>query len=198
MLYSDDFVDKPLLSKIAQGDEEAFSQIFIKYAPALQSRLIRLIPSQFAQEDIIQETFIRVWLHRDQLPEIENWTAWLLRICYNRAFTFLRNQGRQQNIINLLPDNNRAGNQTQEMMEFHILKGLIAKAIELLPPQQKKVYKLNREYRMLIPEISQKLGISNQTVKNTLGLALKSIRSYLESYGYLGCLMGLFLFIYFF
>ena len=188
MLKPDDFGTKLLLSNIADGDEEAFRQLFLKYAPFLQSRLHRLISSSVEQEDLIQETFLRIWINRDQLPKIENWTAWLLKICYNRAFTHLYKQRVHQTAIIGLKSN-EADNETERDFELSILKNEIAKAVSRLPDQQKKVYLLNREDGLKIEEISDKLHLSVQTVKNHLGLALKTIRRSLEKQGYLRMLV---------
>ena len=184
MLKPDDFGTKLLLSYIADGDEDAFRQLFLKYAPFLQSRLNRLIKSTTEQEDIIQETFLRIWLHRNQLPDIEHWTAWLLKICYNRAFTHLYKQRcRQDMLAGLKPVESR--NETWQDFELIVLKNAIAETVSRLPEQQRKIYLLNRENGLKIAEIAEKLHLSIQTVKNHLGLAIRSIRNTLEQDGYL-------------
>lgn len=183
MSNPDDFGIRVLLSKIADGDEEAFRQLFFRYAPWLNTRLGRLIDGSFEKEDIIQETFLRVWLHRDQLPEIEKWKAWLLKICYNRAFNHLRNQRtRQKAQESIVPV--KVQDEMQEFFDLSILNKIIVRAITQLPPQQKKIYIMNRENGLVIGEISERLKLSPQTVKNHLGLAMKSIRAALERSGY--------------
>lgn len=176
-------VDKLLLLKIATGDELAFRQLFLEFAPLIHTRLSRLLGNPAVEEDIIQETFLRVWLHRDQLPEIDQWQSWVLRIAYNRAFTHLRDQAIHKRAMARLTTNDQEEH-TQHAVDLYNLKKIIAEAIAQLPPQQKKIYELNREHGLRIPEISARLHLSPQTIKNTLGLALKSIRLFVEAKGH--------------
>jgi len=175
--------NKLLLLKIASGDELAFRQLFLEVAPQINIRLSRLLANRTVAEDIVQETFLRVWLHRDQLPEIDQWRSWILRIAYNRAFTYLRDQAIHERALAKLKIREEEDH-TQHAVDLHNLKKIIAEAIAQLPPQQKRVYQLNREQGLMISEISDRLELSPQTIKNTLGLALKSIRRFLETKGH--------------
>jgi RNA polymerase sigma-70 factor (ECF subfamily) len=172
-----------LLLQIATGDELAFRQLFLEFAPQINIRLSRLLANRSVAEDIIQETFLRVWLHRDQLPEIKQWRSWILRIAYNRAFTYLRDQAIHERALAKLKVREEEDH-TQQAVELRNLKKIIAEAVAQLPPQQKRIYQLNREQGLMISEISDRLDLSPQTIKNTLGLALKSIRHFLETKGH--------------
>ncbi len=68
------------LPLIADGDEQAFYKFYTHYAGLLRPFLLSYTRSQTDVEDIIQETFVRVWLNRDRLHEIENLPGWLYRI----------------------------------------------------------------------------------------------------------------------
>ncbi len=183
MLQPDDPENKLLLLKIAEGDETAFRELFRKYAPVIHVRLCSIIKCQEVKDDIIQETFLRVWYHRDQLPDIEHLSSWLLSIAYNRAFTYLRDQAIREKALGKIKIRETENN-TQESVDLHLLNIIIAKAVAQLPPQQKKIYLLNREQGLLISEISHQLKLSPQTIKNSIGLALKSIRLFLEANGH--------------
>ena len=172
-----------LLLKIATGDELAFRQLFLEFAPQINARLSRLLPNRTVVEDIIQETFLRVWLHRDQLHKIQQWQSWILRIAYNRAFTYLRDRAIHQRSLEKIKVTENEDH-TQQAVDLRNLKQTIAQAVAQLPPQQKKIYQLSREQGLMIAEISDRLDLSPQTIKNTLGLALKSIRHFLETKGH--------------
>jgi len=177
-----------LLLKIATGDELAFRQLFLEFAPQINIRLSKLLANRSVAEDIIQETFLRVWLHRDQLPEIKQWRSWILRIAYNRAFTYLRDRAIHERALAKLKVW-EVDDHTQQAVDLRNLKKIIAEAVAQLPPQQKRIYQLNREQGLMISEISDRLDLSPQTIKNTLGLALKSIRHFLETKGhYVACI----------
>jgi len=172
-----------LILKIATGDELAFRQLFLEFAPRINIRLSRLVTERSVVEDIIQETFLRVWLHRDQLPEIRQWRSWILRIAYNRAFTYMRDRAIHQRSLaklKICDDEDLTG----QAVDLRHLKTTIAQAVAQLPPQQKRIYQLSREQGLMISEISDRLDLSPQTIKNTLGMALKSIRHFLETKGH--------------
>ena len=87
-----------------------------------------------------------------------------------------------------------SGKQTQEpsiqaaspdkQIYLHDLQKLVARAVNHLSPQRRKIYQLSREQNMTIPEIADHLQISASTVKNTLVTALREIREYLNKAGY--------------
>jgi len=67
--------EKGLLSLIAEGDETAFFSFYKKYAPRIRAYAWKATRSETEAEEIVQESFIRVWLSRDKLPDVENVSA---------------------------------------------------------------------------------------------------------------------------
>lgn len=180
--------EKELFRLIAEGDEAAFRKLFHQYVPLLYPMMQKITRSDTVTNDIIQETFLRVWMNRDKLPGIEYPRAWILRIAYYRAFTFLRDQATRQNALNNIAAAKNGvtdlQNDTEERMSYRNLSALVKEAIRQLPAQQKKVYQLSREKGYKTVEIARQMNLSEQSVKNTLGRALKFIRGYLEQSGY--------------
>ena len=60
------YSDNELLSQIAEGDERAFSALYYRYDTMLYVFLMKLTRSEAAAEELLQETFLRLWLHRDK------------------------------------------------------------------------------------------------------------------------------------
>ena len=180
--------EKELLLRVAEGNEAAFREIFNAYAPVLYPMMIRIVKIPAAAEDIIQETFLRVWIARDQLPGIEQPRSWILRIAYYRAFTYLRSKARHQKAMTIVTNLNTtslAKNETEDAVTFNALEAQLKEAIGQLPAQQKKVYQLSRQQGLKTDAIAELMNLSPQSVKNTLGRALKFIREYMEAYGLL-------------
>lgn len=67
---------------------------------------------------------------------------------------------------------------------FRDLKRIIEDAVDKLSPQRRKIFLLSRENGLTVPEISQQLNLSVNTVKNTLISALVEIRRHLKNSGY--------------
>jgi RNA polymerase sigma-70 factor (ECF subfamily) len=177
--------EKTLFLRIAEGSEAAFEELYRLYVPQLSSFLQRLSHSGTATDELIQETFLQVWLHRDKLPDIEHPKAWVYRIASNITFNYLNRLLTGERILATIGNKpETAHNDVEETLHLNELKNAVAEAVSLLSPQRKKVYLLSREAGMTIPEIAGQLGLSASTVKNTLVSSLQFIREFLLKQGY--------------
>ena len=174
-----------LLLQIEQGNEEAFAELYKLYVPALSTFLTSLTHSSAITDELIQDTFLQVWLNRDKLSTIENPKAWLFKIASHITYNFLRRKITERKILDQSDGFLIA---TQEGVEdvyyTRQLFRAVNEAVNHLSPQRKKIYLLSREGGLTIPEIAQKLGLSHSTVKNTLVTSLEQIRNYLKSKGF--------------
>jgi len=183
---SGSYDEKLLMQQIAEGDESAFRKLFSIYVPFLQSTIRTILKDADASDDIIQETFIRIWLYRDKLPAIENPRSWVLRIAYYRAFNYLRNRQTHNKTLQFLSlSDKKTDVGADEVIAFKTLSKLLNTAVSELPSQQNKIYRLNREHGMSISNIATHMELSPQTVKNTLSRAMAFIRHSIEKKGYL-------------
>ncbi|MBO9572101.1 MAG: hypothetical protein J7497_07810 [Chitinophagaceae bacterium] len=91
--------ERELLYRIAEGDEAAFTDLLHKYTSSMAGIIQRIVRDEAAQQDILQDIFIKVWMHRDQLPEIEFLTAWLKKITLNEALQYLRRKNNNQTFV---------------------------------------------------------------------------------------------------
>lgn len=179
--------DKELFRLISEGDENAFRQLFHIYVPQLQPLARHITKTEAIAEDIIQETFLKLWISRDKLPAIENPRSWLLKIVFHQSFSYLRRQAVHDKAMDILG----AGGPEQELftpetnLAYTMMVRLIGDAVMQLPPQAKRIYLLSREKGMKIPEIAAELELSPSTVKNSLVRSLQSIRNYLQQAGHL-------------
>ena len=71
-----------------------------------------------------------------------------------------------------------------EGMDLKEVHQLIIEAVGQLPAQRRRIYQMSRDEGMKIPEIAERLGISPNTVKNTLVMSLGFIRKYLAERGH--------------
>ncbi len=176
--------EKELCLLISEGDEAAFRELFHQYTPSLHAAIIKMVKTESVTNDIIQDTFLKVWINRDKLPEIAYPRLWVLRIAYYRALNFLRNQTIHQKALGKITIKADANHDTHDRVAFNNVSKCIKRAVYQLPEQQKKVYQLSRENGYKIAEIAKTMQISEQTVKNTLGRSLRFIREHLEKAGY--------------
>lgn len=181
------YSDKELFQLISEGDESAFRKLFHIYVPQLRPLAQHITKVPAVAEDIIQETFLRLWISRDKLPEIAQPRSWLLKIVFHQSFSYLRRQAVHYKAMDAMAAGQSAGelfNSTEETLAYTAMVKLIGEAVDRLPPQAKRIYLLSREKGLKIPEIATALSLSPNTIKNSLVRSLQSIRKYLELSGH--------------
>src|ERR1700753_617151 len=82
--------EKQLLLRIAAGDAAAFSALFYTYHQTLAAYILRLTKSPIIAEEIVQDTFIKLWEKRSQLATVDNFHAYLFTISRNHTFNCMR------------------------------------------------------------------------------------------------------------
>src|SRR5882757_310335 len=91
--------EKALFRLVTEGDKEAFRQLFHHYNKMLQPFVARLTRSPEATEEVLQEVFLKVWLHREKLAATDNPKAYIIRIVSNESVNYLRIQARQGKLL---------------------------------------------------------------------------------------------------
>lgn len=171
--------EKSLLSLVSQGDEKAFEYLMKKYHVGVYSAVLRLTNDQWMAEEVVQDLFLRVWLKRSQLSEIEHFSAWLNKIAQRIALNAIKSSLRKKNDVQswftgFYEDLNTADSTKEE----HHFAELLKDAVQRLSPRQKEVFTLIKEQGYQREEAARVLNISSETVKTHLEQAMRSIRAY--------------------
>lgn len=135
-------------------------------------------------EDVVQDVFISLWQKRSSLSEIENPPAYLQRITRNRCIDELRKLQTEQNTKSAVWEQLQQNQTIANASASRELGGLINKAIEQLPPKRKEIFLLSRNTDMSYQAIADVSGLSKNTVKSHLQLAIKEVREYLIKHNY--------------
>lgn len=131
------------------------------------------------------DIFTALWTGRERIIEINDMDAFLSRSAYNRALNFFRSVARQKKLQEALIRQSLQASSVYEirsLSDFEI-KELTREAIEQLPPQRKLIYSLSRMHGLTYDQIAKELELSPTTVKKTMSLALRSLKSYLQKRG---------------
>lgn len=171
-----------LFHQIAEfGNEEAFHILFDAYKPKLFSYLYSITKSHEAAEELLQETFLKIWVSRGSLMHVENPERYIVTIARNKALDYLRDIAKNKRLIEQLWLNvTESRNSTTEENLFAAESDeLIQKAIHKLSPQKQLIFTLSRHDGLTHEQIASKLNISKNTVKNHLVESLKTIKTYL-------------------
>ncbi len=171
-----------LLQKIVEGDESAFSSLFYHYAKPLSHFIFKITNSIEITEEVIQDSFITIWLKRESLESINNFGGYIYTICRNNALAALKKIAKEA-VVNAqfekeilyelnLPDESEKIEEYRKLIELSVLK---------LPAQQQRVYKMSRYDRLRHQDIAKELGISQETVKKHIQLAVSYIEKDLRN-----------------
>lgn len=170
-----------LLALVAKGDQRAFTELFDAYYKQLGEYVYKLTESIEVTEEIVQDVFIKIWLKKQSILEIENFCYYLFILSKNQTLNHLRKQANEKVKQMEWLKQSEEQDIPDEPNVTEGYRALMDAAIEKLPPQQKKVYKLSREERLKHEEIAKILNISPETVKKHIKLALRFIKTELSS-----------------
>jgi RNA polymerase sigma-70 factor (family 1) len=170
--------ERPLFS------DDPFKRLFDSYKNRIYGYVLAIAHSPYAAEEITQEIFIKLWLCRDLLPEVENLDGYIFTIARNRTLNHLRKAAYDTRLLRELqelamPQNNNV----EERALVTEYDQLLRDALSRLSPQRRLVFQLSRDRGLNHEEIAEQLHLSRNTVKNHMVEALRFIRSYLGQHG---------------
>lgn len=144
-------------------------------------------------EEVVQECFVKLWLNKERInPQYELW-YYLYVMCKRLCLNSIRNQRVAKEAsqhVYVTP----AINDVEEGLHYGELQQLLQSYIDRLPEQQRIAFNLSRKEGLSHQEISGKMGISQNTVKNHISQALKALRRWLVNIDY----TTIFIFYFFF
>jgi RNA polymerase sigma factor (sigma-70 family) len=169
-----------LVEQMQSGNEESFTLLYKHYSPLLYLNILRMVHDPLTAEEMVQELFTRIWQKRKSTAIKEKFSGYLYRTAINLVHDFFRKLKRDHKLFQKFQD-------SVEESYKHIEEGVnnreatesLLRAIEQLPPQQKKVYQLVREEGFTYKKAAEILNISPFTVKEYLSSTTKTIRRYL-------------------
>jgi RNA polymerase sigma-70 factor (ECF subfamily) len=173
--------ERYLLDRIAGGDEKAFTRLFEEYSDITYGFAIAYTKTAESAEEVVQDIYLKLWLGRERLREIQNFKDHLFIITRNYLIDYLRKKLREKRYRQQLADHfAEAGPTPHEELLYKESRERIGKAVATLPPRQQAIYRLRRNEGLPLTEIALKMNISRLTVRNHLNKALGAIREYLQ------------------
>jgi RNA polymerase sigma-70 factor (ECF subfamily) len=173
-------INKAIIEKLAEGDHNAFHQVFKAFYGKVYYFALGFIKNQTDADDITQMVFTKLWMKRSMLAEVENIDTYLYTITKNTVLNFISSNKSHILDIETIKNLREPSPSQQEQVEAQDLQILIDMIVSNMPPQRQAVYRMSREEGLTNEEISQKMGIQKKTVENHLNLALGDIRKMLK------------------
>lgn len=173
---------KTFFGKIANGDKLAFNALFRMQYEKLLRFSKNYLPAEQAEE-IVSDTFVWVWMHREMLHEIENPDTYLYVSVKNRCLNALRNRPKIVPIDGIqIPNQQQSDRNPFTDMEQKELTEKLYSVIERLPEQQKIVFKMIKENGLTARQVAEILKLSPRTVETHLYKAVKQLEEEISHY----------------
>jgi RNA polymerase sigma-70 factor (ECF subfamily) len=171
-----------IMNKSEDDDINVYEDLFIRYFESLCSFVYSYVPDIEAVKDIVQDTFVSLWINRDKY-QLTN--ALLYTIARNKSIDYIKTN-HQAKVLNgisvdILTDLLQT-NQEEDFDSKEII-GEIWKYAETLPVQCKRIFILSRRDNFKNKEIANQLGISVKAVEKQITKALSLIRTHLLKKG---------------
>jgi RNA polymerase sigma-70 factor (ECF subfamily) len=176
--------DEELIQRLHGRDAQALAEVFDRYGRLAYSVILRVVRDASMAEDLVQETFLRVWNRvRDFDARKGTIGPWLLTIAHNCAIDYLRSSGgRQRNVVSFDETDHPA---LHTDMEREILGSdqarQIQAALKKLSPNQRRAIELSYFGGLSQLEVATRMGHPLGTVKTWVRMALKNLRDDLRS-----------------
>ena len=181
--------DQDVLIAIARGNVEALDVLYQRYQWELYALAYRMVSDPQLSEDLIQETFVRVWRHAASYsPQAGSVRGWLFAILRNYAIDYLRKQRqrstpREVQLGEVERDGRLALEDTWEEVWRREERAQLFRAMARLSEKQRMVIELGYFQGYTHVEIAAMSGLPLGTVKSSMRLALLALRRELAKRG---------------
>lgn len=173
--------DRRHLERLGKGDKDAFAALYRKYAGQCVNFALMLLKDADAAKDITHDIFARIWNQRDRVSGVSSFSSYLFRMVRNEV---LLHCGRAQvnrrylDYLSVVSEEFRP--YTDEETDFEDILLVVAMAVDRMPEQRAKVFRMSRMDGLPNQEIADSLGLSIRTVEKHITNALQDLRREIE------------------
>ena len=176
--------DQKLLSCLKESDKNSFRDLFSKYHQSLFNFVLYRLKDEVIADDIVQETFLRVWKHRNSIKPNQSFFSYIAKISNNLCMDYFRHENVKLRHQEHIPQLTQSGADNPAIQyESKILEDKIHSIVNnSLPKKCREIFILSRINGLANQDIAELLEVSRRTVENQLYRALKVLRSKLKDY----------------
>ncbi len=180
--------ERKLIEQLKSDSITAYKQLYELWVSRLYYFVFQYVKSEPVTDDIVQETFLRIWNNRSKLNPESSFKAYLFTVSYRLLLKELRRHlnnplmGKyleyQENLV-------VSGEYIEESIDIEQFQKVLMSVKRKLSPRQREIFELNKEREIPVADIAAKFSISEQVVRNQLSASLKIIRSELKNHTFL-------------
>lgn len=176
---SDDDLMRRLQRSTGPPREEAFRELVRRHARGLRGFVAPIAGDR--ADDLVQETFLRVYQHRDRYRAgPASFRSWAYRIARNLALNSKRKEGRVRPLEDAGAEPAARGRGPAESFERALERAEVRDAVATLPERDREVVSLRFQRGLSYAEIAKVTGATPAAVKQRAWRALRRLRDVLE------------------
>ena len=182
--------DEDLMARVAEDDDRAFPELVRRFQGRVTNLISRILNDRTGSDDLAQEVFVRVFVHRRNYRRGSKFSTWLFTIAANLAKNEIRRRVRRRNWFSLDaltevlndsfiqladPTENR-----DVVIEREQLQGEVGKAIAAVPEKYRLALVLRDIEGLAYEEIAEVLGVPGGTVRSRINRARSMLKRRLQ------------------
>jgi RNA polymerase sigma-70 factor (ECF subfamily) len=177
--------ENEVIDRIIKGEKELYEVIMRKYNQRLYRIARSIIKNESEIEDVLQETYIKAFIHLNQFEGRSQFSTWLTRILINQANACLLKRRKLQNSVsediseNIKDEVSSFEAAPDQQMVNKELKKYLEDAIDHLPENLRAVYIMREVEGLSVAETSECLSISVENVKTRLHRSKAMLKEFL-------------------
>lgn len=172
-------LDYSLMQAVQRGDMVAFNNLVDRYKDRLMNVIGRMLSSTEEAEDVVQETFVRVYQHRQSFNFQHCFSTWIYTIALNLA----RNELRKRKRFKFLDITDMQGAEVELAVEMKLpsrIPQVLEAAIQNLPEKYRTAFMLRDIQEMPYEEVAKVLNVPLGTVKSRVNRARMMLKEVLQ------------------
>jgi RNA polymerase sigma-70 factor (ECF subfamily) len=181
--------DEALIAQFQEGRNEAFNLLVGRYKDQLMNFVYRYLGNYDEADDVVQETFVRLYRNKDSYKPVAKFSTWLYTIATNLAKTqyrrrkrrvmvsLTRQRGEDRDSMIDLPDISYAAD---KVADSSLQQEIIQKALNAIPEKYREIVIFSDIQEMSYEEISEMTGVNIGTVKSRLNRGRTKLQELLK------------------
>ncbi|MGJ8745303.1 RNA polymerase sigma factor [Polaribacter sp.] len=165
----------------AKTKEKAFKELIALYKERLYWHIRKIVISHDDADDVLQNTFIKIFKNIDKFNEQSKLFSWMYRIATNESITFINKRAKERKLdIDDYQQELSSNLAEDEFFTGEEIQLILQKAIATLPQKQRLVFNMKYFDDLKYEEISEILETSVGALKASYFHAVKKIESYIK------------------
>ena len=179
MLNRETLPDLDLMRRVQEGEMVSYNTLVNRYKDRLFNVLYRMLSSEDEANDLLQETFLRVWQHKMSYDFRFAFSTWIYTIALNLARNELRRR-KKIKFLDIFDFADKLAAKEEKKDTSSNLKTLLEAEMKRLPEKYKTAFLLRDVDNLSYEEIAQVLGVPLGTVKSRVNRARAILRTRLK------------------